>query len=124
MDLNSGGPANALGNGSIFDIHSYPYPRMLVGAAPGQFDMIGVRVCRVGWGFTGSGVSFPGMFTHSTPLHRQEFGGIGAFVSGQEWVEGKCHTYLAVETPHEEAHTYISSECCQCEGGGTSPFSV
>ncbi len=44
MDLNSGGPANALGKGSVFDIHSYPYPRIPVGAAPGQFNMIGVRL--------------------------------------------------------------------------------
>mmetsp|Transcript_86267 Transcript_86267/g.252342 ORF Transcript_86267/g.252342 Transcript_86267/m.252342 type:complete len:642 (+) Transcript_86267:55-1980(+) len=36
-----------------------------------------------------------------------EFGGIGAFVSGKEWVPGKCHTYLKKDTPAEEASTYI-----------------
>jgi hypothetical protein len=36
-----------------------------------------------------------------------EFGGIGAFVAGKEWVENKCHTYLHVDTPHDEAEKYI-----------------
>ena len=37
-----------------------------------------------------------------------EFGGIGAFVEGKEWVPGQCHTYLHVDTPADEANTYIS----------------
>jgi hypothetical protein len=37
-----------------------------------------------------------------------EFGGIGAFVSGKEWVPGKCGTYLHVDTPAEEASTYVN----------------
>ena len=40
----------------------------------------------------------------------QEFGGIGAFVAGKEWVENKCHTYLLEASPHDphlEAETYI-----------------
>lgn len=37
-----------------------------------------------------------------------EFGGIGAFVEGHEWVAGKCHTYLHVDTPDDEANEYIS----------------
>jgi hypothetical protein len=36
-----------------------------------------------------------------------EFGGIGAFVSGKEWVPGKCHTYLHVDQVHDEAEKYI-----------------
>jgi len=36
-----------------------------------------------------------------------EFGGIGAFIKGKEWVPGKCHTYLKVDTPAEEASTYV-----------------
>eukprot|EP01062_Namystynia_karyoxenos_P066681 TRINITY_DN60603_c0_g1_i1.p1 TRINITY_DN60603_c0_g1~~TRINITY_DN60603_c0_g1_i1.p1 ORF type:complete len:745 (+),score=215.99 TRINITY_DN60603_c0_g1_i1:80-2236(+) len=36
-----------------------------------------------------------------------EFGGIGAFVKGKEWVPGKCHTYLHVDTPADEADAYI-----------------
>merc|ERR1719235_2971448 len=36
-----------------------------------------------------------------------EFGGIGAFVKGKEWVPGKCHTYLKVDTPADEAAKYI-----------------
>merc|ERR1712039_904145 len=36
-----------------------------------------------------------------------EFGGIGAFVKGKEWVPGKCHTYLHVDTPAEEADKYV-----------------
>jgi hypothetical protein len=37
-----------------------------------------------------------------------EFGGIGAFVSGHEWVPGQCTTYLPVSTPADEASTYVS----------------
>ena len=36
-----------------------------------------------------------------------EFGGIGAFVQGKEWVAGKCTTYLHVDTPGDEAATYV-----------------
>merc|ERR1712178_618673 len=36
-----------------------------------------------------------------------EFGGIGAFVQGKEWVPGKCHTYLKVDTATDEANKYI-----------------
>jgi hypothetical protein len=36
-----------------------------------------------------------------------EFGGIGAFVAGHEWVPGQCQTYLAVKTPQDEADTYV-----------------
>ena len=37
-----------------------------------------------------------------------EFGGIGAFVSGKMWVPNKCHTYLHVSTPKDEADTYVN----------------
>jgi len=37
-----------------------------------------------------------------------EFGGIGAFLDGKEWVPNKCHTYLKVDTPTEEASKYVS----------------
>merc|ERR1712217_784536 len=36
-----------------------------------------------------------------------EFGGIGAFIQGKEWVPGKCHTYLHVNTSADEASKYI-----------------
>jgi len=36
-----------------------------------------------------------------------EFGGIGAFVTGKAWVPGECHTYVKVDTPSEEASTYV-----------------
>lgn len=36
-----------------------------------------------------------------------EFGGIGAFVPGKEWKPKACHTYLHVDTPADEATTYI-----------------
>jgi len=36
-----------------------------------------------------------------------EFGGIGAFVEGKEWKPRSCHTYLHVDTPAQEAATYI-----------------
>jgi len=36
-----------------------------------------------------------------------EFGGIGAFVTGHEWVPGQCQTYLHVDTPQDEADTYV-----------------
>ena len=37
-----------------------------------------------------------------------EYGGIGAFVTGKEWVPNGCSTYLHVSTPHDEATTYIA----------------
>jgi len=37
-----------------------------------------------------------------------EFGGIGAFVPGHEWVPNQCGTYLHVDTPEDEAFTYIN----------------
>lgn len=37
-----------------------------------------------------------------------EFGGIGAFVDGKMWVPNKCHTYLHVSTPKDEAETYVN----------------
>merc|ERR1711916_258078 len=37
-----------------------------------------------------------------------EFGGVGAFVDGKEWWPNKCGTYLHVDTPSEEAQTYIN----------------
>lgn len=36
-----------------------------------------------------------------------EFGGIGAFIAGKEWVPGKCHTYKPASTAAEEASIYI-----------------
>merc|ERR1719359_1596646 len=36
-----------------------------------------------------------------------EFGGVGAFVAGKEWVPGKCHTYLHVDTSADEAAKYV-----------------
>lgn len=36
-----------------------------------------------------------------------EFGGIGAFIKGKEWVPGKCHTYKGASTPKEEADIYV-----------------
>jgi len=37
-----------------------------------------------------------------------EYGGVGAFVSGHEWVPNQCQTYLHVNTPQDEADTYIT----------------
>ena len=37
----------------------------------------------------------------------QEFGGIGAFIAGKEWVSGMCHTYLDEATALDEANAYI-----------------
>ena len=36
-----------------------------------------------------------------------EFGGIGAFVGGKEWVPGQCHTYLEARDPAEEADDFV-----------------
>jgi len=36
-----------------------------------------------------------------------EFGGIGAFISGKEWVPGGCWTYLKVNGASDLANTYI-----------------
>jgi hypothetical protein len=32
-----------------------------------------------------------------------EYGGLGAFISGHEWVPSRCETYLKTKTPHDEA---------------------
>jgi len=37
-----------------------------------------------------------------------EYGGVGAFVPGHEWVPGGCYAYLEVSTPTDEANTYIN----------------
>ena len=37
-----------------------------------------------------------------------EFGGIGAFIAGREWVPGKCHTYLRVNDSAAVAATYVN----------------
>merc|ERR1719171_1657937 len=37
-----------------------------------------------------------------------EFGGIGAFIEGKEWKPKSCHTYLHVDTPADEASSYIT----------------
>ena len=37
-----------------------------------------------------------------------EFGGIGAFVDGKQWVPNRCAAPLHVDTPTEEAYTYIN----------------
>jgi len=36
-----------------------------------------------------------------------EFGGIGAFIKGKEWVPGKCFTYLKASSAVDEASKYI-----------------
>jgi hypothetical protein len=37
-----------------------------------------------------------------------EFGGIGAYVEGKEWVPNACGTYLHVATPQDEADVYVN----------------
>jgi hypothetical protein len=37
-----------------------------------------------------------------------EFGGIGAFIAGKEWVPGKCHTYLKVDNATAEMDAYVA----------------
>lgn len=49
---------------------------------------------------------------HPQPTSRKyamigEYGGIGAFVDGKEWVPGKCYAYKPVSTPAEAAAVYI-----------------
>ena len=36
-----------------------------------------------------------------------EFGGIGAFIAGKEWVPQRCHTYLHVDNATAEADAYV-----------------
>jgi len=36
-----------------------------------------------------------------------EFGGIGAFIAGHEWIPKKCEAYLVASTPQEEADLYV-----------------
>ena len=77
VDTDSGGLANRLPLGDVFDIHSYPNP--------GRPSPTKTRYAMIG-----------------------EYGGIGAFIAGKEWVPGRCHTYLRVESPQEEAARYIN----------------
>src|SRR6185312_10836075 len=51
---------------------------------------------------------YPGSPTSSYTQYAMlgEFGGIGAFVPGHEWVPGQCQTYLAVNTTTDEANVY------------------
>jgi len=53
---------------------------------------------------------WPGDTTPTTTRYGMvgEFGGIGAFIKGKEWVPNACTTYMKVDTPHEEAATYIN----------------
>jgi len=37
-----------------------------------------------------------------------EFGGIGAFIQGKEWVPGRCYAYLRATSPTDEADKYIA----------------
>ena len=37
-----------------------------------------------------------------------EYGGIGAFITGKEWVPAKCHTYLKVDTPDAEMSKFVA----------------
>jgi len=37
-----------------------------------------------------------------------EFGGIGAYVPGHQWVPNQCGAPLAVATPQDEANAYIA----------------
>merc|ERR1712000_450437 len=46
------------------------------------------------------------------PAHKMyamvgEFGGIGAFIPGKEWVPSACFTYLHTATPSEQAGKYV-----------------
>ena len=78
VDADSGGPANALHLGDVYDNHDYPDPNDFASVTPAaQYTMIG------------------------------EFGGIGAFVGGKEWVPGQCHTYLEARDPAEEADDFV-----------------
>jgi hypothetical protein len=88
VDTDSGGGANfqqALRGkahkhfGDVNDIHSYPYPRKVQPRDdPVQYAMIG------------------------------EFGGLGAFVEGKEWVPGKCTAYLNSHSSQQMANTYVN----------------
>merc|ERR1719330_1589109 len=37
-----------------------------------------------------------------------EFGGLGAFVKGRDWVPGKCFAYLQADTPADQADKYVA----------------
>lgn len=96
IDTDSGGGANKLPVGQVNDIHSYPYPGSPVSSAfpPVKYAMVG------------------------------EFGGIGAFITGKEWVPGKCHTYLHVDTPEDEAQKYVEMAGTILKNSGETSASV
>jgi hypothetical protein len=63
--------------------------------------------------------------SHSSPTHAcfaGEYGGVGAFVKGKEWVPGGCSTYLHVDTPADEANTIINMT--KVRGGSPPPLSI
>ena len=53
-----------------------------------------------------------------------EFGGVGAFVAGREWVPSKCHTYLKVDTPAQEAEAYINMTASLLQGAVSTGLSA
>jgi hypothetical protein len=91
VDTNSGGAGNNLHIGDVDDIHDYPYP-----ADPKVGCVILLE----------SGLIFLSYYPQASATQYAmvgEFGGIGAFIADKEWVPGKCHTYLKVDTAAAEA---------------------
>ena len=70
-----------VGDSDVSDGHNYPYPHPQGGNANPSHPRYGMQ---------------------------GEYGGIGAFVKGKEWVPGQCHTYLKVPTPDINPNSRVS----------------
>ena len=71
------GGSNPVHLADVNDVHTYPSPTINPQPSDTQYAMIG------------------------------EFGGIGAFVPGKEWLPNGCFAYLETNTTAEEAQAYV-----------------
>ena len=78
VDTDSGGGANDYHFGDVNDIHDYPYPGDPKPYNNKQYGMIG------------------------------EYGGLGAFIKGKEWVDNGCYAYKSLNTTQEFLNVYLS----------------
>jgi beta-galactosidase/beta-glucuronidase len=55
---------------------------------------------------------WPGYAIPSTTQYGMlgEYGGMGAYVSGHEWVPGQCQSYMASKDPEEECTQYLTMQ--------------
>ena len=123
IDTNSGGPGNALHVGDVNDIHCYPEcvwarsgaegPRVQEGAQPRLRRNAPPFDCPLLLPTQPPLAPLPS-FSPCSPVssahqfaEQGEFGGMGAFVNGHEWVAGKCTSYLPDKTADDQVADYV-----------------